>query len=70
MPKFAVKFPGVPEGEIYPTEYQPGDECPPSLLEAARSLGVLAPEPEAGAEGDGGQESGGEGAGKGKASKG
>lgn len=41
MPKFAKQFLGAPEGEIYPIDYQPGEECPPSLLEAARALGVL-----------------------------
>jgi hypothetical protein len=28
-------------GDIYPTEFQPGEECPPELLEAALILGVV-----------------------------
>ena len=39
--KFAKTFKGVPDGEIYPVEYQPGDECPPELEDAARELEVL-----------------------------
>ena len=34
-------FLGVPNGEIYPIEYKAGDECPPELESAARSLGLL-----------------------------
>lgn len=39
--KFAQIFFGVPDGAIYPVEYQPGDDCPPELLAAAQQLGVL-----------------------------
>lgn len=39
--KFAQTFRGVPKGAIYPIEYQPGDECPPELETAARSVGAL-----------------------------
>lgn len=39
--KFAKPFKGVPDGEIYPVDYQPGDECPPELQAAAESLDVL-----------------------------
>jgi hypothetical protein len=39
--KFKVEWAGVKAGEIYPTEFAVGDECPPELLEAAESLGVL-----------------------------
>jgi hypothetical protein len=39
--KFKVEWTGVKAGEIYPTEFAVGDECPPELLEAAESLGVL-----------------------------
>lgn len=41
--KFAKVFRGVPDGEIYPVEYQPGDVCPPELERAAMEGGVLAP---------------------------
>lgn len=40
--KFSKPFKGVPNGEIYPVDYAPGDECPPELEEAARGEGVLA----------------------------
>lgn len=39
--KLNAEFQGVPNGEIYPITYAPGDECPPELEDAARSLGVL-----------------------------
>ena len=39
--KFAKTFKGVPNGEIYPVEYQPGDDCPPELEHAARELEAL-----------------------------
>lgn len=43
---FSKEFRGVRDGEIYPETFQPGDECPPELLDAAKSLEVLeAPEP-------------------------
>ena len=34
-------FLGVPDGEIYPIQYQPGDECPPELEAAATELGAF-----------------------------
>ena len=36
--KFTKPFLGVRDGEIYPTQFKPGDECPPELLDAAESL--------------------------------
>jgi hypothetical protein len=39
--KFSQPFMGVPKGEFYPVAYQPGDECPPELLNAAKILGVI-----------------------------
>lgn len=42
---FSKEFRGVRDGEIYPETFQPGDECPPELVDAALSLEVLeAPE--------------------------
>lgn len=38
---FSKEFRGVLDGEIYPTTFQPGDECPPELVDAALSLEVL-----------------------------
>ena len=39
--KFAKPFRGVKAGEIYPTEFAPGDDCPPELEDAARACDVL-----------------------------
>lgn len=39
--KLNAEFQGAPNGEIYPITYAAGDECPPELEDAARSLGVL-----------------------------
>lgn len=39
--KFTKEFRGVRAGEIYPDTFQPGDECPPELLDAAISEGVV-----------------------------
>ncbi|MDQ2822741.1 MAG: hypothetical protein M3Y65_20580 [Pseudomonadota bacterium] len=39
--KFTKLFRGVPDGCIYPVGYQPGDECPPELLQAAGEAKVL-----------------------------
>ena len=44
MAKFTKPFAGVPNGEIYPIQYQVGDECPAELAAAAESLGALATE--------------------------
>ncbi|MBH9725120.1 hypothetical protein JAO10_32845 [Burkholderia contaminans] len=34
-------FRGVKNGEIYPTEFEVGDECPDELEDGARALGAL-----------------------------
>lgn len=39
--QFTKPFQGVPNGEIYPVNYQPGDECPPELESAAAELGAF-----------------------------
>jgi hypothetical protein len=39
--KVIKEFLGVPDGEVHPRTYAPGDECPPELLEAAVSLGAV-----------------------------
>lgn len=39
--KFIKPFVGARAGEIYPTEFQPGDECPPELQDAAVSVGAV-----------------------------
>lgn len=39
--KFIKAFKGVPSGEIYPVEYQPGDECPEELEDGAAALGAI-----------------------------
>lgn len=39
---FEKPFKGVPDGGIYPIDYEPGDECPPELLDAAKELGAVA----------------------------
>lgn len=37
----AIKsFKGVKDGDIYPTEFKPGDEIPPELEAAAVELGA------------------------------
>lgn len=41
MAKFAKHFKGVKAQEIYPTEFAPGDDCPPELETAARSVGAI-----------------------------
>jgi len=38
---FSKEFRGVRDGEIYPITFQPGEECPPELVEAAQSLEAL-----------------------------
>ena len=38
--KLTKPFRGVPDGEIYPVQYQAGDECPPELEAAAIALGA------------------------------
>lgn len=39
--KFTKPFLGVKAGEVYPTEFKPGDECPPELQDAAKSVGAV-----------------------------
>ncbi|WP_025135924.1 hypothetical protein [Achromobacter sp. DH1f] len=47
MPKLIKAFVGVPEGDIYPVRYEPGDECPPELVAGATEVGALdAPSPD------------------------
>lgn len=45
--KFTAPFRGVPNGAIYPIDYQPGDECPPELEDAARECDALDAKPKA-----------------------
>lgn len=42
MAKLTKPFRGVPNGEIYPVEYEAGDECPAELEAGAFALGALA----------------------------
>ena len=42
MAKLTKDFIGVPDGAIYPVQYRTGDEVPAELVDAARSLGVIA----------------------------
>lgn len=39
--KVIKPFRGVPNGELYPVDYKPGDECPPELLDAAIHFGAV-----------------------------
>ena len=39
--KFTAPLKGVKAGEVYPTEFQPGDDCPPDLADAARAAGAV-----------------------------
>ena len=41
MAKFTKPFLGVPDGEIYPVQYEKGDEVPAELLEAAGEAGCV-----------------------------
>jgi len=41
MAKLSKAFKGVKDGDIYPTEFAKGEDCPPELEEGARSLGAL-----------------------------
>lgn len=50
--QFTKPFQGVPAGEIYPVQYEPGDECPPELESAAAELGAF-DDPEEGGAGAG-----------------
>lgn len=48
--KFSKVFRGVPDGGIYPVEYQPGDVCPPELEAAAVECDAVALPPATAAE--------------------
>lgn len=39
--QFEKPFYGVPDGEIYPIQYQAGDVCPPELEDSATALGAF-----------------------------
>lgn len=39
--KFTKPFHGCKAGEIYPTQFETGDECPPELLAAAEAMGAI-----------------------------
>lgn len=41
MAKLTKAFQGVPDGEIYPKQFEAGEECPPELEAAALALGAL-----------------------------
>ena len=41
MPKFIKPFRGVSEGEIYPKQFEAGDECPSELEAGAKEVGAL-----------------------------
>lgn len=40
--KFSKKFTGVRNGQVFPETFQPGDDCPPELADAAREMDALA----------------------------
>lgn len=39
--KLTAALYGVPAGAVHPRWFEAGEECPPDLVEAARSLGAL-----------------------------
>jgi hypothetical protein len=39
--QFSKPFRGVPNGEIYPVDYEPGQECPPELEASAIALEAI-----------------------------
>lgn len=39
--KITKPFKAVLEGEIYPEQFNVGDECPPELVATAKALGAL-----------------------------
>ena len=41
MAKLTKPFEGVQDGEIYPTQFAKGDECPDELVAAAIAMGAL-----------------------------
>lgn len=42
--KFIQPFKGCKQGDLYPTQFAVGDECPPELEDAAIDAGVVAAE--------------------------
>ena len=48
MAKLTKSFRGVRKGDIYPTQFSVGDECPDELTAGARALGALPAEQGAG----------------------
>lgn len=43
--KASKPFKGVKDGDIYPTEFKPGDDIPPELEAAALELGAAEDKP-------------------------
>lgn len=41
MPKFVKTFRGVVDGEIYPRDFEEGDDCPDELVAAALELEAI-----------------------------
>jgi hypothetical protein len=39
--KFSQPFKGVIDGDVLPTDFEAGDDCPPELEEGARVMGSL-----------------------------
>lgn len=39
--KFCAAFRGVRSGDVYPTSFNPGDDCPEELIEAAMASGAI-----------------------------
>lgn len=62
MRKFLKAFRGVKDGDIYPTDFEAGEDCPPELEAGAESLDALAPtkaaKPEKAKESDTGKKDG------------
>ncbi|ESH90786.1 hypothetical protein B551_0222725 [Cupriavidus sp. HPC(L)] len=48
MPKLVKAFRGVADGEIYPREFQVGEECLPELIQGAKALGAIEDESDSG----------------------
>ena len=42
MAKLTKPFTGCKAGEVYPTDFEVGDDCPAELEKAAASVGALA----------------------------
>jgi hypothetical protein len=43
--KFIEPFLGCKAGDVYPTQFLPGAECPPELEGAARAVGAIGEPP-------------------------